>query len=202
STVLAQLHQEYEADAQAQQHRYALQEQYSTDNIRTLHAAVEALRRRQDDAPTAYLLQHPAAADPVLQLGRLNHGLHDLELRLQQSLYGYEHKPLYQVQEELHAISRQAGALRPLLPALRAFAVLPASLQDLVRTQPLTAQQTEAALARATLQQLFCEHPDFAAASDLHLQQAVKELAHTYQHLLQLNSDYIRARQRQQFLQH
>ncbi|GAA0553380.1 AAA domain-containing protein [Chitinophaga japonensis] len=202
SAILQQLQQEYEAEALAQQHRYALQEQYGTDNIRTLHTALEALRRRQDDAPTAYLLQHPAAAGLVSQLGRLNHHLHELELRLQQCLYDYEHKSLRQAQEELDAIIRQAASLRPLLPALRAFAEVPAPLQDLVRQQALSAPQTEAALAQATLQQLFNEHPDFAAATDHDLQQAVKEIAHTYQHLLQLNSDYIRARQRQQFLQH
>jgi len=202
TTILEQLHKEYEAEAQTQQHRYALQKQYGTDNIRTLHAALEALRRRQHDAPTAYLLQHPAAADLVQQLGRLNHSLHGLELHLQRSLHGYEHKSLLQVQAELAAISRQAAALRSLLPALRAFAAVPAPLQDLVRRQALTSQQTEAALAWATFRQLCNEHPDFAATSDLQLQQAVKEIAHTYQHLLQLNSDYIRARQRQQFLQH
>ncbi|HEY0611309.1 MAG TPA: AAA domain-containing protein [Chitinophaga sp.] len=200
SEILQQLHDEYDAKDKVQQHQHSIQEQYGIDNITTIYVGLEVLRRKLGDGPVTYLLQHPSANELVMQLSKLNNILHQLELQLQQALYGYAEKSLQQVHEELTAISRQAPLLKELLPALQRFAKLPAAVQEMLRTLPLTPQQAEAAMAHKTLQSVFDSHPGFAATSQTSLQQAVKEIAQTYQQLLHLNSDYIRATRRQQFL--
>lgn len=200
SSILQQLREEYDAQEKVQQHQQSIQEQYNIDNITTIYVGLEVLRRKLGDAPVTYLLQHPFANELVVQLSRLNNTLHQLELQLQQALYGYTEKSLLQVQEELTAISKQAPLLKELLPALQSFTTLPSSLQEMIRTMPLTPQQAEAAMAHKALQSVFDRHPGFASTHHASLQQAVKEIAQTYQQLLHLNSDYIRATRRQQFL--
>lgn len=200
SEILQQLRDEYDAKDKVQQHQHAIQEQYGIDNITTIYVGLEVLRRKLGDGPVTYLLQHPSANELVIQLSKLNNILHQLELQLQQALYGYAEKSLQQVHEELTAISSQAPLLKELLPALKRFTALPATIQDMLRSLPLTPQQTEAAMAHKTLQAVFNSHPGFAATNQASLQQAVREIAQTYQQLLHLNSDYIRATRRQQFL--
>ena len=200
SEILQQLRDEYDAKDQVQQHQHSIQEQYGIDNITTIYVGLEVLRRKLGDGPVTYLLQHPAANELVMQLSKLNNTLHQLELQLQQALYGYAEKSLQQVHGELTAISRQAPLLKELLPALQRFAALPAAIQEMLRSLPLTPQQAEAAMAHKTLQSVFNSHPGFAATNQASLQQAVKEISQTYQQLLHLNSDYIRATRRQQFL--
>jgi KaiC/GvpD/RAD55 family RecA-like ATPase len=200
SDILQQLRGEYDAKEKVQQHQQSIQEQYGVDNITTIYVGLEVLRRKLGDGPVTYLLQHPSANELVTQLSKLNNNLHQLELQLQQALYGYADKSLPQVQEELTAISRQAPLLKELLPALQRFAVLPASLQEMLRTLPLTPVQAEAAMAHKALQSIFERNSGFAATHHASLQQAVREIAQTYQQLLHLNSDYIRATRRQQFL--
>jgi len=202
SAVLQQLQEEYAALEKAQEHLQTTQQKYRVDNLQTIHIGIETLRRKLGNVHVDYLLQHPAANELVLQLNALNNTLHQLELQLQQSLYRYEQKSLLQVNEELTAISKNAGAVQKLLPALQAFAALPLPLQEVIRHIPLTPQQAEAAMAHTSLQLILDHNPAFAATTHATLQQVVKEIAQTYQHLLVLNSDYIRATRRQQFLQH
>ncbi|HEU4553462.1 MAG TPA: AAA domain-containing protein [Chitinophaga sp.] len=200
--VLQQLQDEYAALEKMQEHLHHTQQKYRVDNLQTIHIGIETLRRKLGDAKVDYLLQHPAANELVLQLNALNNTLQQLELQLRQCLYRYGQKSLLQVNEELTAISRHAGALQKLLPALQAFAALPLPLQEVIRHIPLTPAQAEAAMAQASLQLILDRHPGFAATTQHTLQQAVTEIDQTYQLLLQLNSDYIRAKRRQQFLQH
>ncbi len=202
STILEQLRDEYAAQEKVAQHQHTMQERYRADNLVTMHVGLEALRRQLGDERIHYLLQHPQAHEVVLQLSGLNNSLHQLELQLQQSLYGYEQKSLWQVQEELSAICAQAPQLQKLLPALQAFAALPLELQDTIRQVPLTPVQAQAAMAQFSLQTIYDRHSAFANTQQDHLLQAVKEITTTYQQLLNLNSDYIRATRRQQFLQH
>lgn len=200
SEILQQLRDEYEAKEKVRQHQHSVQEQYGIDNITTIYVGLEVLRRKLGDGPVTYLLEHPSANELVMQLSKLNNTLHQLELQLQQALYGYSEKSLAQVREELTAISSQAPLLRELLPALQRFAALPSHVQEMLRTLPLTPVQTEAAMAHKTLQSVFDRNSGFAATHHASLQQAVREIAQTYQQLLHLNSDYIRATRRQQFL--
>ncbi len=200
SSILQQLQEEYQALEKVQQQQQAIAEQYGVDNITTIHVGIEALRRKLGEGPVQYLLQHPAASELVMQLSRLNNILHQLELQLQQSLYRYTDRSLLQVQSALNGISEQAHLLREFLPALRQLATLPAGLQEMVRKIPLSPPQAEAAMAHKTLQSIFDRHAAFAATHQATLQQSVKEISQTYQQLLQLNSEYIRAGRRQQFL--
>ncbi|WP_298732376.1 AAA domain-containing protein [uncultured Chitinophaga sp.] len=200
SEILQQLRDEYDAKEKVQQHQHTIQEQYGIDNITTIYVGLEALRRKLGDGPVTYLLQHPSANELVMQLSKLNNILHQLELQLQQALHGYAEKSLQQVHEELTAISGQAPLLKELLPALQRFAILPPAIQEMLRALPLSPRQAEAAMAHKTLQAVFNSHPGFAATTQSGLQQAVREIAQTYQQLLLLNSDYIRASRRQQFL--
>ena len=200
STVLLQLQEEYDAQERISRKQQAIQQQYGVDNINTIYVGIDVLRRKQGDAAVDYLLQHPQANELVIQLSKLNNALHQLEIQLKQCLYSYDTKSLDQIRDELDAISGNADVLKELLPALRRFAALPADLQELIRKVPLTPQQAEAVMAHKTLTLLLNRNPTFAQTSHWNLKDAAKEISEIYARLLQLNSDYIRASRRHDFL--
>lgn len=200
TTVLQQLQEEYQAMEQIRNHQKTIQQQYGVDNINTMYVGIDVLRRKKGDPAISFLLQHPAANELVQQLSKLNNVLHQLEIQLKQCLYSYENKSLNQLHDELATIHSNTDVLRELMPVLKKLAALPADLQDLIRNIPLTPQQAEAAMADRTLQLLLNRNPVFADTNHWSLKETVRELATGYKRLLQLNSDYIRAVRRQDFL--
>lgn len=201
SKILEQLQEEYQAEDKLRRQQTTLQKQYGTDDIDAVYAGIDLLRHKQGDAEIDYLLSHPRANELVLQLSKLNNTLHQLELQLQQCLYHYELKSLREIKDELATINANADVLKDLLPALRQFATMPADLQHIIRQVPLTPQQAEAAMAHKTMQLLLEKEPQFAQTRYYSLQKAVTAIESTYNELLGLNSDYIRAARRKAFLE-
>ncbi|RXK83706.1 AAA domain-containing protein [Filimonas effusa] len=200
TSVLQQLQEEYKALEQLNNYLQAVQQEYGVENLNTVYIGIDVLRRKKNDPAINFLLQHPEANELVHQLSMLNNMLHQLEMQLKQCLYNYESKSLNQLRDELATIQSNADVLRELMPALKKLAALPADLQELIRKIPLTPQQTEAALANKTLQLLLSRNPVFADTNHWSLKDTVRELESGYNKLLQLNSDYIRAVRRQDFL--
>lgn len=200
TTVLEQLKEEYLAGERIEAQQREIKQQYGIDNISTMYVGLEVLRRRKGDGAVLYLVQHPDAGELVLQLSKLNNVVHQLEIELKQCLFGYETKSLTQVRDELETISSNADALKELLPALKKFAALPADLQELVRNVPLTPPQAQALMADTTLQFLLSRNQAFNNTHQRSLKQAAAEISDIYSRLLQLNSDYIRAARRHDFL--
>lgn len=200
SLLLQQLRDEYTEEEKLRGAKVNLQSKYKVDNIDATYMGIEVLRRKQGDAEIDYLLQHPSSNELVLQLSKLNNTLHQLELGLQQCLYGYQGKSLTQIKDELATIYANSEALKELLPALRRFAELPQFMQEFIRKLPLTPVQAEAAMANFTLQEAMRENLVFAGTNQKLLESYVAEIGTCYNDLLRLNSDFIRAQQREKFL--
>lgn len=200
SHVLKQLQQEYEAQENAEKARSDLQRRYNVDNIELVNTGIEVLRRKQGDKEIDFLLQHPESNELVLKLSKLNNALHQLEINLQQYLFEFNEKTLQEIKDDIATISSNAELLKDLLPVLRRFMDLPDEVQQFIRKIPLTPVQAEASMASRTLQSIFDRNMSFAAINGRILEDTVKDIEQSYQALLKLNSDYIRARRRQVFL--
>lgn len=202
SQILEQLREEYNNGETLIQYKNGLEKKYHVNNIDTVYVGIEVLRRKQGDKEVDYLLQHAQSNELVLQLSKLNNLLQQLEIQLKQCLYGYEEKNINQLNDELSTIKSNADALKELLPSLRRFAELPGTVQDFIRKLPLTPVQAEAAMAQKTLQLLLEKNQVFASINQVMIGETVGNIEKYYKELLQVNSDYIRAIRRQQFLQH
>ena len=202
SFVLQQLQEEYKREEELKQQKEKLHRQYGEENIDAVHSKVEALRSKQGDEEIDYLLQHPHSNELVLQLSRLNNTLYQLEQQLKQCLYQYEAKTIHQLNDELATLKSNADVLKDLLPSLRLFARAPEALQQYIRKVAVTPSQAEAAMADNTLQALLHQHPSFACVKERTLKEAVRNIEKNYKELLNVNSDYIRAQRRQQFINH
>ena len=202
SQILEQLQQEYTAAKTVSANKENLQQQYHVDNIDLAYLSIETLRNKRGDKEIDYLLAHPNGNELVRQLHKLNNTLHQLELQLQQCLDDYGSKPVSVIQDELESIAMNAGTLQDLLPALRRFASLPATLKTMIRTIPLTPVQAEASIAHATLQHIYQENKPFAATDLLAIEKAVDSIRQCYKQLLKLNADLIRSKIRKRFIHH
>lgn len=200
SSVLEQLKEEYQRKDDATQAKTELEKVYHVDNIDMVYTGVEVLRRKQGDKEIDYLLQHSQANELVLQLSRLNNSLTQLDLQLRQCLYGYDGKTLNQINDELTTIKSNVGLLKDLLPSLRRFAELPDNLQKLIRKLPLSPVQAEALMASKTLEKFFSTNPVFAGVNHSLIKDFSDEIEKKYKELLKVNSDFIRAERRLQFL--
>lgn len=200
TVILKQLQDEYRIKDSIVQNKNSLEKKYKVDSIDTVYVGIEVLRRKQGDKEVDFLLQHPHSNEVVLQLSKLNNLLHQLEIQLKQCLYGYEGKSLLQINDELSTIKSNAEALKDLLPSLRRFAELPQALQDFIRKLPVTPVQAEAAMANKTLQVLFQKNQSFASINYITIRDTVNSIENNYKDLLKLNSDFIRAKRRQNFI--
>lgn len=199
--VLLQLQEEYAAKANAVQSKASIEQQYQVDNIDTVYIGIDVLRRKQGDKEIDFLLQHPQSNTLVMELSRLNNALRELETQLKQCLYTSEHKTLPQLTDELNTIQANTGILKELLPVLRRFSELPAPVQQFIRTVPLTPVQAEAAMAKKTIDIAFDRNREFANTRQPQIREMVENIEHLYGQLLHSNSEYIRARCRQKFVE-
>ena len=202
STVLKQLQEEYAEAEKLQNAKGSLQGKYHIDNIESTYVGIEVLRRKQGDKEIDYLLNHAESNQLVIDLSKLNNSLQQLELQLKQCLFGFEGKGLAQLKDEISTISYNAESLKYLLPALRKFSELPLDVQKFIRKLPLTPVQAEAAMANKTLDILYKNNHSFSVTNHKKIHETVKEIEKPYKELLKLNSDYIRALRRQNFLKH
>ncbi|QEC69329.1 DUF4011 domain-containing protein [Panacibacter ginsenosidivorans] len=200
SLVLKQLQDEYNINDQVIQNKKSLEKKYKVDNIENVYSGIEVLRGKQGDKEIDYLLEHPQANELVLQLSKLNNQLHQLELQLQQCLYGAKEKSLAQISDELSTLKSNMDVLKDLLPSLQKFIMLPENVQQFIRKIPVTPIQAESAMASKTLEILFRNRQTFAGINQKMLQETVKDIDALYRELLMLNSEYIRAERRQKFI--
>ncbi len=202
SSVLQLLQSEYAAANAVSANKNELQQLYRLDNIDITYIGIEALRKKQGDKEIDYLLAHPDANNIVLRLYKLNNTLHQLELKLQDCLYNYSNKSIADIKDELDSIAMNSNGLQDLLPALRAFATMPANVKNALRDIPLTPAQAQATMAQKTLQQLYQQNKNFAATDVVAVEKAVQQIQQCYKQLLKLNAEQIRSKIRQQFIEH
>ncbi|HTF28102.1 MAG TPA: DUF4011 domain-containing protein, partial [Flavitalea sp.] len=202
SLILQRLQEEYRLLNQTTSSKGELQKKYKVDNIETVYLQIGVLRQKQGDKEVDFLLQHPKSNELVLQLSKLNITLQQLELQLKQCLHDFDGKTFLQIKDEISTISSNSDTLKDLLPSLRRFAELPESLQQVIRQLPLTPVQVEAAMANKTLRLIYDQNQSFSCINNIVLQETVTCIEKDYNELLQLNSEYIRAKRRQKFLSH
>jgi predicted DNA-binding WGR domain protein/DNA polymerase III delta prime subunit len=200
-TVLQQLKEEFDAAGLVGMEKRYLQQQYKIDNVDLTFLSIERLRAKQGDKEIDYLLHHPEANQLVLRLSRLNNSLQKLQTQLHQCLTDYDTKPVNEIYDELESISMNADSLRDLLPALREYAELPDTMKEIIRTQPVTPIQAEASMAQKTLSHVYQYNKAFAHTDMQAIEKAVHQIQHSYQKLLKVNADFIRAAARRRFLQ-
>lgn len=199
--VLLQLQEEYTAKAKAVESKAAIEKKYHVGNIDTVYLGLDVLRRKQGDKEIDFLLQHPQSNSLVVELSRLNTTLQQLETQLRQCLYSTEGQTLVQLTDELNTIQANAGVLKELLPVLRRFSTLPAPAQPFIRSVPLTPVQAEAAMAKKTIELAFDRNREFANTQYTVIKETVDGIERLYKELLHINSEYIRAKCRQKFIE-
>lgn len=200
SQILKHLRDEYQIKDSVDLNKAMLENDYHVDNIDTVYVGIEVLRRKQGDKEIDFLLQHPQSNELVLQLGKLNNTFQQLELQLSQCLYEFKQKSFRQINDELTTIKSNSFSLNDLLPSLRQFNELPEEIQQFIRKLPVTPIQAEAAMANKTFQNLLNRNRVFAESNQKFLLDITKEIEKIYTHILELNSDFIRAERRQRFI--
>ena len=201
-SILRNLQQEYELLQQLEDSRTSLQQAYHLHNFETTALAIDVLRNKKGDRQMEYLLQHPDAGELVKRLYLLNNSLHQLEVVLQQCIYDHEAVPLQAIADQLDTLALNTPILQDLLPALKQFAALPQSIREFLRQLPLSPAQAEAAMAHNSLQQFYQHHRQFASTDVGTIEQVILQVHESYNRLLQLNADRIRASVRKKFLVH
>ena len=200
--VLEQLKAEYAAAERAEQARRQLQQQYALDqNIDTARLSIDLLQSRKGHPELEYLLQRPDGAAVVASLQALHQPFNRLESLLGRCLHQLPGGSLPETRDELLNIQLNADGLRDWLPALRAFAGLPDGVRNALRRLPLKMRQTEAAIAKRALHQLYQRYRGFANTDAHTLETAVQQFGDGYIRLQQLNAELIRAFVRHRFLQ-
>ncbi len=202
SSILQQLQQEYAAGNAVTANKKQLQQEYHLENIDITWRGIEALRNKKGDQEIDYLLAHPDANNMVRRLYKVHTSLQQLEMQLQQCLYNFSSKPVNGIQDELESLAMNADGLQDLLPALRAFAVLPEPVKNAFRSIPLTPLQAEATIAQKTLQQLYQQNKTFAGTGVAAIEKAVQQIQQCYKQLLQINALLIRSSIRKNFIEH
>jgi len=200
--VLEQLKAEYTAAERAEQARRQLQQQYALDqHIDTARLSIDMLQSRKGHPELEYLLQRPDGAALVISLQALHQPLNRLETLLRRCLQELPGGSLGEIRDELLNIQLNADSLRDWLPALRSFAGLPDRVKNCLRRLPLRMRQTEAAIAKRALHQLYRKYRGFANTDAQALENAVRQFGEGYTRLQQLNAELIRAFVRHRFLQ-
>lgn len=199
--VLLQLQEEYAAKAMAVQSKASIEKQYHVDNIDTVYLGIDVLRRKQGDKEIDFLLQHPQSNTLVIEISKLNNAMRQLEAQLKQCLYTSDSKTLAQLTDELNTIQANADILKDLLPVLRRFSTLPEPVQQFIRSIPLTPLQAEAAMANKTVEVVFDRNREFANTSQTSIKETVDAIERLYKELLHINSEHIRAKCRQKFIE-
>lgn len=200
--VLEQLKAEYTAAERAELARRQLQQQYALDqNIDTARLSIDMLQSRKGHPELEYLLRRPDGAALVISLQALHQPLNRLETLLRRCLQELPGGSLAEARDELLNIQLNADSLRDWLPALRSFAGLPDRVKNSLRRLPLTMRQTEAAITKRALHQLYQKYRGFANIDAQALENAVWQFGDGYSRLRQLNAELIRAFVRHRFLQ-
>jgi predicted DNA-binding WGR domain protein len=202
TSLLKQLKAEYDAAAGTTQSKEQLQEEYRLENIDVTYLGIETLRNKQGDKEIDFLLAHPEANTIVKRLYKLNDTLQQLEQQLRKCLHEHTGKPVAGLHDELESIAMNASGLQDLLPALRQYAALPASLKNAVRDISLSPAQAEAVMAQKTLQQVYQQNRSFASIDVQVIEKAALQLRQCYNQLLKLNAGLIRASVRKRFIDH
>ena len=200
--VLEELKAEHTAAERAEQARRQLQQQYALDqNIDTARLSIDMLQRKKGHPELEYLMQRPDSAALVISLQALHQPLNRLDTQLRRCLQELPGGSLADTRDELLNIQLNANGLRDWLPALRSFAGLPDNVKNCLRRLPLRMRQTEAAIARLALHQLYQKYRGFANTDAQALENAVWQFGDGYTRLLLLNAELIRAFVRHRFLQ-
>ncbi len=200
-TLLQGLQTEYAASAQLEQTRRSMEDRYRFDqNLDTAMLSIDMLQTRKGHPDLSYLLQHPDGPALVTSLQALHQPLNRLETALARCLQTPPPGNFTVVRDELLNIQLNADGLPDWLPALRGFTKLDETVKTALRRLPLRRQQTEAAIIRKTLQQLYLTHRNYAATEGPMLEKAVRQLDVSYSALQEINARLIRAFVRQRFL--
>ncbi|MBS1661390.1 MAG: DUF4011 domain-containing protein, partial [Bacteroidetes bacterium] len=199
--LLELLKAEYTAGEQVEQAKRRLEEDYKLDNLDTARLSIDLLQNKKGHPQLDYLLQHPSAAMLIDALYAMHQPLSRLETQLRRCLQEAPSGNLAAIRDQLQNIQLNADGLRDWLPVLRAVAGLPADVKKTLRSIPLRIRQTEAAIARKSLLDLYQINRTFAGIDQSALEKAVQQLGEGYMTLQKLNADLIRAYVRQRFLQ-
>jgi predicted DNA-binding WGR domain protein/DNA polymerase III delta prime subunit len=199
-SLLEQLKEEHDSARLLTHKKQKLQQQWGLPELDAALAPIAQAQALADTNEAKLLCQQPDAPGLIRQLSLLHPTLVQLEQMLESCLQSYRHKALQQLVDELESLEMNLDALPDLLPALQAYAGMPASLQQALASFSLTPEQAEANMALKSLSAFYRQHKRFSSTDFRTIEQAVKQLQQAYQQLLKLNGHYIRAAIRQRFI--
>jgi superfamily I DNA and/or RNA helicase/predicted DNA-binding WGR domain protein len=201
SSVIRTLQTEYDAQNALNNAKQEIEQHYDIDNIETIHISIEALRNDLSKPELNYLLHHEHANSIIEQLFLAKDTIHKLDANLKRCLANYENDTIGTIKDNLENIAMNIDGLQELLPALKEYAIMPTDVKNALRNYSLSPLQTEATMANTSLQSIFINSNTFANI-DLHsIEMVVNKIKQSYEKLLKLNADYIRASIRKRFLQ-
>jgi predicted DNA-binding WGR domain protein len=200
-SLLEQVKAEYAAAAAVWQARQQLQAAFRLDNIDTAWRSIDLLQQKKGHPDLDYLLAHERAAELVTTLNLLHQPLNRLETVLQRCWQEAPAGSLAQVGDDLMTLQLNADGLGEWLPALRAFSGLPTAVKNTLRRLPLRVLQTEAAIIRRALQEIYQNNRLYSGIDQAALEKAVQQLGEGYTALQAVNAETIKAFIRQRFAQ-
>ena len=201
TTVLESLQAEYTAAGAVEEARHQLEARYQLENIDTAWRSIDLLQSKKGHPELDYLLLHPDGPALVASLQALHQPLSRLDTLLHRCLQEPPAGTLSAIRDELLTLQLNADGLGEWLPVLRTFSGLPVDVKNTLRHMPLRVLQTEAAIVRKALQEIYQHNRLFAGIDQSGLEKAVQQLGEGYKALLEVNADTIRAFVRHRFLQ-
>ncbi|WP_431217864.1 AAA domain-containing protein [Puia sp. P3] len=199
-SLLLQLKAEYDAQAEVEEEKRKLEEDYRMDNPDTARLSIDLLHGRRAQPELEYLLRHPDGPALVAALQALHQPLSRLGTQLRRCLQEPPTGSLSEIRDELQNIQANAEGLRDWLPVLRAFCALPPPVKRAVRLLPMRTIQIDVAIARKSLDEVYQSNRVYRGIDKQSLDKAVQQLGEAYGSLLGLNAEVIRAYVRQKFL--
>lgn len=200
--LLQQLMQEYDAGNAVAANRKKLESKYHVSDLDVLNENVVKLRSRPSHPSVEFLLKDMEAGLLIEKISQLQPLIGRLKTTLLQFLVDFEEKSLAAIDDETENIQMNLDSFADMLPALKAFAVLPEPLRKMLRRIPLTPSEAEAVMADKTLKDIYRSDKAFAEMGMVMIEDLVSKIRTGYIQMLALNAQNIRAGIRQRFLHH
>lgn len=199
-SVLQHLKDEYDSEKILNHRKDKLQLQLGITAIdEAIYNVAQA--RAISDKKSVDLLIHMDNAESIIRgISKIESQVNTLDKELADCLQDHKEKNLQQLQDELESIEMNLECLPDLMPALRAYGTMPEKVKEALSRFSLSPSQAEANMAFKTLSNFYRENKKFTVTDSLVIEKAVQKIGTTYQQLLKLNAQYIRAAIRQQFV--
>lgn len=200
SSVLQNLKEEYDSERVLSHKKQKLQQQLGIADVNEVIKHITAARAISDSNQVTLLVEMENAVQVISNLCKIEDAVIQLEEMVGQCLQCFDNKDLQQIGDELESIEMNLEYLSDMIPSLRAFTSMPDQVKQALASFALTPSQAEANIAFKTLSDFYRQNKKFNGTDYQVIETAVQQISTSYQQLLRLNAQFIRATIRQQFV--